>query len=72
VPTNLAEGCGREGDRELGRFIAIASGSVSEAEYQVLLAKDLGYISATDHSDLEARIQEVRKMLYSLHRSLEL
>ncbi len=41
IPTNIAEGCGREGERELARFMTIAAGSASEAEYQLLLASDL-------------------------------
>jgi four helix bundle protein len=42
IASNLAEGCGRGGDAELGRFATIAMGSASELEYQILLAKDLG------------------------------
>ena len=33
VPTNIAAGCGRFGERELARFVSIASGSASETEY---------------------------------------
>ena len=41
IPTNVAEGCGRSTKSELARFIDIATGSASEVEYQLLLAKDL-------------------------------
>src|SRR5690606_21981117 len=40
VPSNIAEGCGREGERELARFLSIAAGSASESEYQLLLARE--------------------------------
>lgn len=40
IPTNIAEGSGRGGDRELVRFLHIALGSANELEYQLLLAKD--------------------------------
>jgi four helix bundle protein len=41
IPTNIAEGCGRNGDAELARFMSIGMGSASELEYQLLLAHDL-------------------------------
>jgi four helix bundle protein len=37
VPANLAEGCGRAGDRELRRFVRVALGSASELEYHLFL-----------------------------------
>jgi len=39
IPSNIAEGCGRDGDAELSRFCSIARGSASELEYQILLAR---------------------------------
>ena len=44
IPSNLAEGCGRNGDAELARFCSIVSGSASELENQILLARDLQLI----------------------------
>ena len=46
IPTNIAEACGRSGEAELSRFMLISMGSASELEYQLLLARDLGYVSA--------------------------
>jgi four helix bundle protein len=40
ISANLAEGCGRNGDAELARYCSIASGSASELEYHLLLARD--------------------------------
>jgi four helix bundle protein len=63
VPSNIAEGCGREGDKELARFLSIAAGSASETEYQLLLAHDLGYLHPQDHQDLDTQLNEVKRML---------
>lgn len=63
VPANIAEGCGRGGTRELRRFLIVASGSASELEYHLLLAKDLGYLSDLA---LSTRTAEVKRMLASL------
>jgi len=41
VPTNIAEGCGKDSDAELKRYFLIAMGSASELEYLLILARDL-------------------------------
>ena len=63
VPTNIAEGCGRSSDADLARFLGIAAGSASEAEYLFLLAHDLAYLSAEDYAQLASRVVEIKKML---------
>jgi four helix bundle protein len=66
IPTNLAEGCGRDGDAEFARFTQIAMGSASELEYLLLLSKDLRLLQEVDYERLSAATQEVKKMLASL------
>jgi four helix bundle protein len=66
IASNIAEGCGRRGDGEFHKFLQNASGSASEAEYQLLYARDLGYIEATEYSLLQHQICEVRRMLSAL------
>lgn len=63
VPANIAEGCGRDGDAELKRFMGISLGSACELDYFVQLAGDLGYLAGTDAATLSAEIMEVRRML---------
>jgi len=70
IASNLAEGCGRRGDAELGRFAVIAMGSASELEYQLLLARDLGYLAGGDSPDLSEDVVEVKRMLTGLIRRL--
>lgn len=71
IPTNIAEGCGRDGNTELGRFLQIAQGSASELEYQLLLANDLEYIKQEDYENLSKQVNEVRRMLGSFTRKLK-
>jgi four helix bundle protein len=63
VPANIAEGCGRGGQREFARFLSIAAGSASEAEYHLLLGRDLGYLDEGMHRDLDQKVNEVKRML---------
>ena len=63
VPSNIAEGCGRESEREFARFLTIAAGSASESEYQLLLARDLGYLKHDNHRQLDGQVNEVKRML---------
>lgn len=52
IPANIAEGCGRDGDPELKRFLNIALGSACELGYFILLAAELGYLSPAVHTAL--------------------
>jgi four helix bundle protein len=70
IPSNIAEGCGRKGERELSRFLGIAAGSASESEYQLLLAHELGYLKESEYLHLSGLITEVKRMLYSLIQKL--
>jgi four helix bundle protein len=60
---NIAEGCGRVGDAELVRFLVIATGSASELEYHLRLARDLGFVPPVIYSDLDMRTREVKRRL---------
>ena len=71
IPSNIAEGCGRRGNAELHRFLQIASGSGSELEYQILLARDLHYMNDAEYKHLSDMTVEVRKMLTSLIRKVD-
>ncbi|HEU0136946.1 MAG TPA: four helix bundle protein [Flavobacterium sp.] len=70
IPTNIAEGCGRETQKELIRYLYISSGSTHELEYLILLSKDLNYISAEEANILFTDISEIKKMLSSLIRKV--
>lgn len=71
IPTNIAEGCGRVGDNEFGRFITIAIGSASETEYLLILSNELGYIKQTDFDSLMKNLIELKQMLISLLKKIK-
>ena len=63
IPTNIAEGCGRNSRAELAQFLNIAAGSASEVEYEILLAKDTGYLTLDQYESLTREISEIRSMI---------
>jgi len=71
IPSNLAEGAARKGNKEFMHFLNIAQGSISELDTQLELAYRLGYINKEEYSSLINRATEISKMLYGLSRSLK-
>ena len=71
IPSNIADGCGREGDAELSRFCTIARGSASELEYQILLlSRDLKLMISDDYEQLTQQAVEIKRMLTVLVQKL--
>ncbi len=70
VGMNLFEGAMRLSSKEFRQFVGIARGSAGEVCYQLLLAKDLGYISEDTYGDLRGRYNRVLQMLSRLAESL--
>ena len=70
IPSNLAEGSGRGSDADFKRFVHIALGSASEVEYQLLLARELGFLEEHDHAALAGALRSIRRMLIALVKSL--
>lgn len=66
VPSNIAEGDGRQGDADQRRFFVHARGSLMEVETQVEIALRLGYISTDAAAQLNAQIEGVAKPLSGL------
>ncbi len=70
VPTNIAEGCGRNSDAELARFLEISMGSASELEYLLLLTRDLNLLNSSNYTELTNEVIEVKRMLASFIKKL--
>jgi len=70
ICANLIEGSHRNNRAEYRQFSGIARGSAGELKYHLLLAKDLGYISVQNYSELISEIDSISKMLYNLIQSL--
>ncbi|MDB4915939.1 MAG: four helix bundle protein [Gemmatimonadetes bacterium] len=71
IGSNIAEGCGRQADASLAPFLHYALGSANELEFQLVLATDLEFLSATSAIPVQEKIIELRKMLTLLLLSLK-
>ena len=63
IAANIAEGCVRSTDADFARFLSIAIGSASEADYHLLLARDLEMLPSDRYDALNSELQEVKRML---------
>jgi len=66
IAANISEGCGRETDKDLHRFLNIANGSTFGLETLLILASDLNYLNKSDLNPIYKDFNEIGKMIYSL------
>lgn len=72
IPSNIAEGAGRNNKNEFYQFLGIAFGSTYELQTQLQLLIDLNFISDVKIVPLKELLAEIQKMIYSLKESLKL
>lgn len=66
IPSNIAEGAGRNSDKEFIQFLSIAHASSYELETQLIISKNLNYLTIEELNQLSEQIEEVQKMNYSI------
>lgn len=66
IPSNIAEGTGRQSEKDQAHFYTIAYGSLMEIYSQLDIALDLEYINESEFDKIELLINEEAKMLYNL------
>ncbi len=68
IPSNIAEGAARTGNKEFAQFLSIARGSLSELETQLLIASDLGYVR--EDNPVFALVHRISRLLTGLHKTV--
>lgn len=66
IPSNIAEGQCRQHHGEFKQFLYIALGSSGEVDTQIIIAKQLGYISQDELSEIHTQIEEIRRLIRGL------
>ena len=70
IPSNIAEGEGRQTKKEFINFLHIANGSLYELETQISIAESLDYISKQQSEEIFSKCAEIGKMISKLIDSL--
>ena len=68
IPSNIAEGCGRETQKDQTHFLNIAYGSLMEVLAQMDVACDLGYVQQEEFDEIERFVDEEAKMIRGMIR----
>lgn len=66
VPTNIVEGRSQKSERDFGRFLGYAIGSLSEVEYHLIIGHDIKAINDADYVSMRTEVIAIRKMTYTL------
>lgn len=70
IPSNIAEGSGRNTDKDFSHFLNVALGSAYELQTQIFLSFDLELIKEEKMNELNSSLEEIQKMIYGLIKSI--
>ena len=71
IPSNIAEGAGRDTNKDFMRFLDIANGSAFELETQLFLSSDLEYAKAEKVNTIISELKEIQRMIFRFRTSLD-
>jgi four helix bundle protein len=71
IPSNIAEGAGRNSEKEFVRFLAISHASSFELETQLIISRNINYLSNNTLNEFVEQITELQKMNFALQSCLK-
>lgn len=72
IPSNIAEGAGRNSKKDFNKFLGISNGSSCELDTQLIIAQRISFIDEAILKSIQDDITEIQKMNWSLKRSLKI
>ena len=70
IPSNIAEGAGRNSNKEFNNFLGISNGSSCELETQLIIANRVAFLDEDILEDLQKDLMEIQKMNWALQKSI--
>ena len=70
IPSNIAEGAGRNSNAQFKNFLQISIGSCFEVETQLIMSKELEYISEEELETISKELDSIMKMNHNLQKTL--
>ena len=70
IPSNIAEGAARNSKKEFINFLHIAQGSTAELETQILISRNLNFVTQSQAQPLVKELEEISRMIIGLQKSL--
>jgi len=70
ISSNIAEGAGRKSNKEFSQFLSYSYGSTCEVDTQLIIARRLRFIDEEKFENLNGKLQEIQKMLFSLKNQI--
>lgn len=70
IPSNIAEGAGRNTSKDFNHFLGISLGSSFELDTQLIISNKLGYVDLDDFEKIEVELEHIQNMIVKLKQSL--
>ena len=70
VASNIAEGAGKDSNKDFARFLSISLGSLYELETQMEIVYRRGYIDSSNYYSVLPRLESLQKRIYNLHEKI--
>jgi len=72
IPSNIAEGAGRNSDNEFNHFLGVALGSAFELYTQLVISRELALVNADTVEPVLTELEEIQKMIYGFKGTLNI
>ena len=71
IPSNIAEGAGRNSNKDFVHFLSIAIGSIFELHTQITICEQIGYVTAEEAKELDEQTFTLQQQIYSYRQRIE-